>query len=42
MAGLMAPDGEVDHILETVVNNLVVTNNLDLAGVRCRVLLTTP
>jgi len=42
VAGLMAPDGEVDRILETVVNNLLVTNNLDLAGVRCRVLLTTP
>jgi hypothetical protein len=42
VAGLMAPDGEVDRILESVVNNLLVTNNLDLAGVRCRVLLTTP
>ncbi len=42
VAGLMAPDGEVDRILETVVNNLAVTNALDLAGVRCRVLLTTP
>jgi Peptidase family M48 len=42
VAGLMAPDGGVDRILETVVNNLLVTNNLDFAGVRCRVLLTTP
>lgn len=42
VAGLMAPDGEVDQILQTVVNNLLVTNNLDIAGVRCRVLLTTP
>ena len=42
VAGLMAPDGEVDGILQTVVNNLMVTNNLDLAAVRCRVLLTTP
>ena len=42
LAGLMAADGDVDRILETVVNNLQVTNNLDLAGVRCRVLLTTP
>jgi len=42
LAGLMAPDGEVDRVLETVVNNLLITNNLDLAGVRCRVLLTTP
>jgi len=42
LAGLMAADGDVDRILETVVNNLQVTNNLDIAGVRCRVLLTTP
>ena len=42
LAGLMAPDGGVDRILETVVNNLLVTNDLDLAGIRCRVLLTTP
>lgn len=42
VAGLMAPDGEVDRVLESVVNNLLITNNLDIAGVRCRVLLTTP
>jgi hypothetical protein len=42
VAGLMAPDGEVDDILKTVVNNLLITNQLDLPGVRCRVLLTTP
>ncbi len=42
VAGLMAPDGEVDHILQTVTKNLLFTNNLDIAGVRCRVLLTTP
>ena len=42
VAGLMAPDGEVNRILETVANNLLVTNDLDIAGVRCRVLLTTP
>jgi peptidase M48-like protein len=42
VAGLMAPDGEVDRILQTVVNNLMVTNALDLAAVRCRVLLTMP
>jgi hypothetical protein len=42
VAGLMAPDGEVDRILKTVVNNLMVSNSLDLAAVRCRVLLTTP
>ncbi len=40
--GLMAPRGEVDKVLETVVNNLEVTNNLDLqAEVRCRVLMTS-
>jgi hypothetical protein len=42
VAGLMAPDGEVDQILQTVANNLLVSNDLDIAGVRCRVLLTTP
>src|SRR5579862_538357 len=42
VAGLMAPDGQVDKILQTVANNLLVSNNLDLAGIRCRVLLTTP
>jgi hypothetical protein len=41
-AGLMAPDGEVNRILETVVNNLLITNKLDISGIRCRVLLTTP
>jgi hypothetical protein len=29
-AGLLAPAGEVDKILETVANNLVITNNLDI------------
>ncbi|HUO34852.1 MAG TPA: hypothetical protein VMU43_07655 [Candidatus Acidoferrum sp.] len=39
--GLLAPPGEVDKVLETVVNNLEVTNNLDIEPeVRCRVLLT--
>ncbi|MGA7927174.1 MAG: M48 family metalloprotease, partial [Candidatus Sulfotelmatobacter sp.] len=42
-AGLLAPEGEVDHILQTVVNNLEVTNNIDLPRpVRTRVLLTAP
>jgi len=41
--GLLAPAGEVDKILCTVVNNLLVTNNIDLAGdIHCRVLLTAP
>src|ERR1700674_4268962 len=40
--GLMAPRGEVDKVLETVVNNLEVTNNLDIdPEVKCRVLMTT-
>lgn len=42
-AGLLAPEGEVDQVLDTVVNNLIVTNNLALdAPVRVRILLTTP
>jgi Peptidase family M48 len=41
--GLLAPAGEVDRILQTVVNNLEVTNNIDLPRpVRTRVLLTAP
>src|ERR1700704_3596127 len=40
--GLMAPRGEVDKVLDTVVNNLEVTNNLDIQPeIRCRVLLTS-
>src|SRR5437660_7694055 len=42
-AGLLAPEGDVDHILQTFVNNLEVTNNIDLPRpVRTRVLLTSP
>ncbi len=41
--GLLAKPGEVDKVLNTVVNNLEITNNLDIAPeVRCRVLLTSP
>lgn len=41
--GLLAPESEVDQILQTVVTNLEVTNSLDIQPpVRCRVLLTTP
>lgn len=41
--GLLAPPGEVDKIMATVVNNLLVTNNIDLqSDFRCRVLLTSP
>jgi hypothetical protein len=42
-AGLIAPPGEVDKVLETVVNNLVVTNHLDhLPAIHARVVLTLP
>ncbi len=41
--GLLAPPSDVDKVLATVVNNLLVTNNIDLQGdLRCRVLLTSP
>ena len=39
--GLLAPKGDVDAMLNTVVNNLIVTNNLTVDA-ECRVLLTTP
>jgi hypothetical protein len=39
---LIAPKGEVDKVLETVVNNLEVTNNIDVEpDVRCRVMMTS-
>ena len=42
-AGLLAPRGEVDTVLETVINNLVVTSNVNLTWpVHCRVMLTEP
>ncbi len=42
-AGLLAPEGEVDKVLETVVNNLLTTNNIELPGpVHTRVMLTLP
>lgn len=42
-AGLLAPEGEVDQVLQTVVTNLEITNELNIQPpVRCRVLLTTP
>ncbi|HUB01581.1 MAG TPA: M48 family metalloprotease [Terriglobales bacterium] len=41
--GLLAPEGEIDKVLQTVVNNVIVTNNLDIQPeVHCRVLMTTP
>lgn len=40
--GFLGPPGDVDKVLETVVNNLEVTNNLDIQPeIRCRVLLTS-
>ena len=42
-AGLLAPEGEVDRVLQTVVTNLEITNNVELPRpVRARVLLTSP
>ncbi len=42
-AGLVAPPGPVDKVLDTVVNNLIITNHLDtLPPIHCRVLLTYP
>ena len=40
--GLLAPAGPLDKVMNTVANNLEVTNNLDIEPeVRCRVLLTS-
>lgn len=42
-AGLLAPPGPVDGVLETVLNNLQITNNVSFdPPLRARVLLTTP
>jgi hypothetical protein len=39
--GLLAPSGQIDKVLEAYVNNIEVTNNLDIEpDVHCRVLLT--
>ncbi len=41
-SGLMAPPGPVDKVLETVVNNIEYTSNVDIQPeIRCRVLLTS-
>jgi hypothetical protein len=41
--GLLAPPGEVDKVLDTVVTNLEVTNNISLPRpVRARVMITSP
>ena len=40
--GLLAPQGEVNKVLETVVNNLEVSNGLDIQPeVSCRILMTS-
>lgn len=42
-AGLLAPQGELDKILQTVVTNIEITNNIEtMRPIRCRVLLTAP
>ncbi len=42
-AALLAPSGDVDKILQTVVNNIEITNNIDLPRpVRARVMVTYP
>lgn len=42
-ASLLAPAGDVDKVLQTVVNNLEITNNIDVQPeIHCRVLLTAP
>lgn len=40
-SSLLAPQGDVEQVLNTVISNLLVTNNMSL-DVDCRVLLTTP
>jgi hypothetical protein len=40
-AGLLAPGGPVDEVLNTVVGNLIAANSLAVDA-HCRVLLTTP
>ncbi len=41
--GLLGPTGDVDKVLQTVVDNLIITNKLQIEpDVRCRVLLTLP
>jgi hypothetical protein len=42
-AGLIAPAGDVDKVLQTVINNIEITNNIDLPRpVRARVMVTYP
>jgi hypothetical protein len=40
--GLVAPEGNVEKVLNTIVNNLIVTNGLDSGfEIHCRVLMTS-
>ena len=42
-AGLVAPPSDFDKVLETVTNNIIIGNNLQLpSDIHCRVILTTP
>jgi hypothetical protein len=41
--GFIAPRGEIDKVLQTVVDNLQITNNINvIPAVRVRTMLTTP
>ncbi len=40
--GLVAPEGDVEKVLNTIVNNLMVTNGFDAGTViKCRILMTS-
>jgi hypothetical protein len=40
--GLMAPEGDVEKVLNTIVNNIMTTNNFDPGiEIKCRVLMTS-
>jgi hypothetical protein len=42
-AGLVAPASDYDKLLETVTNNIIISNNLQLpSDIHCRVILTQP
>ena len=42
-AGVVAPPSDFDKVLETVTNNLIIGNKLDMPdAVHCRVMLTAP
>jgi hypothetical protein len=42
-AGVLAPPSDFDKVLETVTNNIIIGNNLQLPNpIQCRILLTAP